>query len=299
MRARRRRRLPGRLRARRLARGRRLPAPPAGRHVRGARHEARAHGEAGVHPPAPLLQRAARARSRGASPSRSTCCSAPASRQSFRPQEFAAYYRRVRSRLERFVADPPPTEPLPVDHCAVCDFKPALRRALGRGRPPLPRRRALPDADREARRRRDHDARGARARAGRARAGRDPRRHLGEAARAGRAAAPRARDRRERLPRSSQPQPESGFSLLPDPSPGDLFFDFEGNPFWDKDGSLEYLWGILDVERQLHAAARARPRDGAARVRDVRRPRARAARASTRSCTSTTTRPTRSPRSSG
>ena len=53
-----------------------------------------------------------------------------------------------------------------------------------------------------------------------------------------------------------QPQPESGFSLLPDPSPGDLFFDFEGNPFWDRDGSLEYLWGILDVERNftpLHA----------------------------------------------
>ena len=53
-----------------------------------------------------------------------------------------------------------------------------------------------------------------------------------------------------------RPQPESGFSLLPDPSPGDLFFDFEGNPFWDKDGSLEYLWGILDVEgafMPLHA----------------------------------------------
>ena len=70
--------------------------------------------------------------SRGASRSRSTSCSAPASRQSFRPEEFAAYYRRVRSRLEQFVADPPPTEPYPVDHCGICEFKPALRRALGR-----------------------------------------------------------------------------------------------------------------------------------------------------------------------
>ena len=53
-----------------------------------------------------------------------------------------------------------------------------------------------------------------------------------------------------------QPQPESGFSLLPDPSPGDLFFDFEGNPFWDASGGLEYLWGILDVDgnfKPLHA----------------------------------------------
>ena len=44
--------------------------------------------------------------------------------RSFRPDEFGAYYRRVRARLERFVADPPATEPLPVDHCGICDFKP-------------------------------------------------------------------------------------------------------------------------------------------------------------------------------
>ncbi len=83
----------------------------------------------------------------------------------FDPREFAAYYRRVRSRLEQFVADPPPTEPYPVDHCDVCDFKAALRRLVGRGRPPHPRRRRLPDADREARGRGDHDARPARPRA--------------------------------------------------------------------------------------------------------------------------------------
>ena len=53
-----------------------------------------------------------------------------------------------------------------------------------------------------------------------------------------------------------QPQPESGFALLPNASPGDLFFDFEGNPFWDADGGLEYLWGILDADdvfTPLHA----------------------------------------------
>src|SRR5215213_2747899 len=44
-------------------------------------------------------------------------------RATYDPREFAAYYRRVRSRLEQFVADPPPTVPYPVDHCDVCDFK--------------------------------------------------------------------------------------------------------------------------------------------------------------------------------
>ena len=52
------------------------------------------------------------------------------------------------------------------------------------------------------------------------------------------------------------PQPGTGFALLPEPDDGDLFFDFEGNPFWDSTGGLEYLWGILDVEHDftpLHA----------------------------------------------
>src|SRR5207248_3897212 len=46
-------------------------------------------------------------------------------------------------------------------------------------------------------------------------------------------------------------QPDAGFALLPAPSPGDLFFDFEGNPLWDSSGGLEYLWGILDAERNF------------------------------------------------
>src|SRR5207302_3585055 len=45
-----------------------------------------------------------------------------------------------------------------------------------------------------------------------------------------------------------EPEPERGFALLPDPSAGDIFFDIEGNPFWDEEGSLEYLWGLLDAD---------------------------------------------------
>ncbi|MCV7426109.1 TM0106 family RecB-like putative nuclease [Mycobacterium montefiorense] len=43
------------------------------------------------------------------------------------------------------------------------------------------------------------------------------------------------------------PQP---LSLLPEPDPGDLFFDFEGDPLWTADGhgwGLEYLFGVLDA----------------------------------------------------
>jgi predicted RecB family nuclease len=44
--------------------------------------------------------------------------------QSFRPREFDAYARRVRTRLEEFVRDEPATEPYPCDHCGICDFLP-------------------------------------------------------------------------------------------------------------------------------------------------------------------------------
>src|SRR5437870_217352 len=44
-------------------------------------------------------------------------------RQSFRPADFDAYYRRVRDRFARFVADPPATYPYPCAHCPICDFK--------------------------------------------------------------------------------------------------------------------------------------------------------------------------------
>ena len=43
------------------------------------------------------------------------------------------------------------------------------------------------------------------------------------------------------------PQP---LALLPEPDPGDLFFDFEGDPLWTADGrewGLDYLFGVLDA----------------------------------------------------
>ena len=48
------------------------------------------------------------------------------------------------------------------------------------------------------------------------------------------------------------PQP---LTLLPDPDPGDLFFDFEGDPLWTADGrdwGLEYLFGVLEAGGNFH-----------------------------------------------
>ncbi len=173
----------------------------------------------------------------------------------YRPEEFGAYYRRVRSRLVDFVAAEPATEPIPCDHCERCDFRPLCEERWD----------AVDHLSRVAGvyRRQIEKLAGA-----------------GITTLAGLGSAPRepappglAPDTWEKLREQAElqlwarehgedryvlspPQPESGFALLPGPSPGDLFFDFEGNPFWDEQGSLEYLWGILDAERRftpLHA----------------------------------------------
>ncbi len=166
--------------------------------------------------------------------------------ESFRPEEFGAYYRRVRRRLEEFVPDPPLTVPWPVDQCGICSFKPLcdehwdavdhLSRVAGIQRRQIER---LGKA-------------GITTLAGLGSAPVEP-------APAGIAADTFEKLRGQaalqlaaRLQRIDdfvvlEPQPGTGFSLLPDASAGDLFFDFEGNPFWDHEGSLEYLWGISDV----------------------------------------------------
>jgi predicted RecB family nuclease len=170
--------------------------------------------------------------------------------QSFRPREFDAYARRVRRRLEAAVRDEPPTEAYPCDHCGLCDFKSVcdrwwddvdhLCRVAGLYRSQIERLQAG-----------GLTTLAALARAGTCPAGVNP-------------------DAFERLRRQArlqllrretgepafellEPRPAAGLALLPDPSPGDLFFDIEGNPFWDEEGSLEYLWGVLDTDDDYEA----------------------------------------------
>jgi predicted RecB family nuclease len=167
--------------------------------------------------------------------------------ESFRPEEFGAYYRRVCRRLEDFVADPPATEPYPCEQCGICEFKPLCDKRWD----------AVDHLSRVAGiQRRQIDKLGL----------------VGITTLAGLGAAPAelapsgiAGDTFEKLRGQAElqfaarvsghedyvvlpPHADSGFALLPAPSAGDLFVDFEGNPVWDVEGSLEYLWGILDTD---------------------------------------------------
>jgi predicted RecB family nuclease len=168
-------------------------------------------------------------------------------RESFRLHDFAAYYRRVRDRFVAAVEAGLDTYPLPVAHCPLCDFKELCEAQWERDDHP----------SRVANIRRDQIARLAavdittltdlaEARAddrppGMAAATFDALREQAELqlhhTRTG-----------EHIHRLLPPEPARGFALLPPSSPGDLFFDIEGDPFWEARGGLEYLWGVSDAD---------------------------------------------------
>lgn len=47
-------------------------------------------------------------------------------------------------------------------------------------------------------------------------------------------------------------EPERGLATLPEPDPGDLFFDIEGDPYAFDDG-IDYLFGVLDTDGTFQA----------------------------------------------
>jgi uncharacterized protein len=167
--------------------------------------------------------------------------------ESYRVLDFLAYYRRVRERFLDAVRHPRPTEPYPVAHCGICDFLP-LCEAWWDDHDHLTR---------VANIRRDQIVRlGEAGITTLAKLGDTPRetavpriaaatfeniRHQAEL---------QLRHRRtgEHTYEPLRPEDERGFALLPKPSPGDLFFDMEGDPFWEPSAGLEYLFGVLWIE---------------------------------------------------
>ena len=167
----------------------------------------------------------------------------------FRVADYAAYYRSLKTRYLAFVDDPGgEVYPDPVEHCSVCRWEPACDQ-----------------------RRRDDDHLSLVARMGRDQTRRllaariDTMTSLAESDTAvsgiGEATLKRLRAQAKlqvagagrHPPKFALLPPEPpdasgqdrGLAGLPSPSPGDLFFDMEGDP-WALDGGLEYLFGVVD-----------------------------------------------------
>ena len=62
-----------------------------------------------------------------------------------------------------------------------------------------------------------------------------------------------SRDRGEPLHRHLEPKRAAGYALLTQPSPGDVFFDLEGDPYVGDEG-IEYLWGWWSADKGYECA---------------------------------------------
>ena len=159
--------------------------------------------------------------------------------------QYGAVHRPVVARVEAF-AEQPVREiyPEPVAHCAICPLSAecdARRRAddhlslvanarrsqrdtLEREEPPITTLAALADAPADAVPRK----------LGEERFG-----LLRHQARLQRESRETGELRRRHLP----PRRQAGYAALPAASPGDVYFDLEGDPYVGTDGGIEYLWG--------------------------------------------------------
>lgn len=63
-----------------------------------------------------------------------------------------------------------------------------------------------------------------------------------------------ARTGTEPVRRHLAPLAERGYARLPDPTPGDVFFDLEGDPYAAEEGGLEFLWGWCDAAGDYRCA---------------------------------------------
>lgn len=170
-------------------------------------------------------------------------------------REYAAYYRYVKDRLESAIAADdldaePRSYPEPCPQCDICRWRPACNR----------RRRADDHlslvAGMQTLHARVFEAAGRGTLASLAQAGRA----LDDAPERGSAqtfedlhtqarAQFDAREGGSRVVRFRDPLPQRGFALLPTPSPGDVFFDIEGDAFVGTNG-LEYLLGWCVIENE-------------------------------------------------
>jgi predicted RecB family nuclease len=164
--------------------------------------------------------------------------------ETYRPADVDAYLRMAQRRLSTHIEERPETYPWPCEHCARCEFVSVCRE------------RWVDDdhLTRVAAIRRDQIGKLATVDVttltalAEAPAGFTVRRlapGMVEKLRDQAALQLRRYRRGELEYRLLAPEERRGLGLLPAPSPGDIFFDMEGDPFYDPAYGLEFLFGVL------------------------------------------------------
>lgn len=164
--------------------------------------------------------------------------------EGFRLAEFSAYFRRVRERFLASLSAPSATYPEPCAHCQVCPWL-ARCDAQRADDDHLSLVAGIPGGQRAK-----LSAAGITTLADLATladdssvAGIRPEQLAKRRQQAALQLRTREGDGAEPAMALLAPAPDRGFARLPAPSDGDVFFDLEGDPFFE--GGLEYLWGFV------------------------------------------------------
>tara|TARA_R110002074_G_scaffold378796_1_gene556737 strand:+ start:3632 stop:6931 length:3300 start_codon:yes stop_codon:yes gene_type:complete len=159
-------------------------------------------------------------------------------RETIRLSDYAAYARMARARLEEFVNAPPVTRPVPCTDCGLCRWgdhcaevwnkQDSLFNVANISRSQVKKLESAGVNTMKALANLVHPIRG-----------------MAETTRLRlitQARLQHARKTGEPTFELREPEYGKGFDLLPEPQPGDIFYDIEGDPFYE--GGLEYLHGI-------------------------------------------------------
>ncbi|MBN9433610.1 MAG: TM0106 family RecB-like putative nuclease [Bosea sp.] len=159
-------------------------------------------------------------------------------RATLRLADYADYARAARRRLESFVADPVPTRPVPCADCGMCRWathcesvwntEDSLFNVANITRGQVKKLEAAGIGTMAALAVANHPIRG-----------------MAETTRLRLVTQARLQHARKTGKPAFElrtPEPGKGFDLLPEPRPGDLFYDIEGDPHYE--GGLEYLHGV-------------------------------------------------------
>jgi len=189
-------------------------------------------------------------------------------RETFRPEDYGAYYRRLRQRFVAAIENQTPTYPYPVEHCGLCDFLELCERqwekddhltlVAGVSRLQVERLTkadigtltalAEADADTKVPSMRATTFQGLRHQASLQQHYRQTHEH-----------------KIDPLPLED----DRGFNLLPEPSPGDIWLDFEGDPWYEPGRGLEFLFGWVELAEngeELYRTLWARDREAERRA---------------------------------
>jgi uncharacterized protein len=188
-------------------------------------------------------------------------------RESFDPDGFLAYYRRLRARFLQYVAGGAPTYPYPVEYCSLCSFLDTCK-SQWRADDHLVLVANIMRAQVE---RLDTAGIDTLAQLARAADGDRPRGLRAQTFATLRSQAGlqlHERERGEQRHELLALEPERGLQMLPAPDEADVYLDLEGDPFYEPARGLDYLFGIVyrDKGDLVYRAFRAPDRESEKRA---------------------------------